>query len=91
MFGRKKKNKFTPWQKLTQATQMGRVMVSNDPEMLQEARRWLVTRKTFAGLIYFPPDMPDNDVIEGIAQINEKMTGEEMMNRIVILGEETQT
>jgi hypothetical protein len=89
MFGRKKKkkNKFTPWQKLTQATQMGRVMVSNDPEMLQEARRWLVTRKMFAGLIYFPADMADEAVIEGIAKINKEMTGEEMVNRIVVLGE----
>ena len=88
MFGRKKKNNFTPWQKLTQATQMGRVMVSNDPQMLQEARRWLVTRKTFAGLIYFPADMPNDDVVEAIVKVNEQMTNEEMMNRIVILGEE---
>ena len=48
---------------LKRATELGRVLVSQDEDLLREGARWLNERKDFSGIIYAAPiayyDRPD--------------------------------
>ena len=71
---------------LARATELGRVFVSNDRDLLIITARWYQEGRHFAGLAYHTYQrIPYGKVIEDLRLIAEAYTAEEMTDRIEYL------
>ena len=71
---------------LARATELGRVFVSNDDDLLAITARWRGEGRHFAGLVYLTRQrLPYGKVIEGLNLIAEAYSVDEMLDRIEYL------
>lgn len=71
---------------LTRATQLNRILFSQDSDLLVLANRWLATGRRFAGLVYCRQGaLSLGDMIRDLEMIAQALGPDEAENRIYFL------